>query len=238
VFDLEDRVDELEACCLKNSGDIVVLRQDLTVLTGRVAAAELDIDLLQTQVAQLFEITAVIPALVDQVTTLINQVADILARCCPPKLVADCFNYQLLPGDEMLVTPNQCVWLNLPTRIIDREEPNCTTGCKGPIVKPGPLWMANLCDCTWSLKATVRFRLAQWCAGKKASLYLVACGKKYLLAEQLIASEGLQVVTLTGTFLLPTPPCCSDVHLLVCSSDDKITTAKIVEFASFEGCCA
>jgi hypothetical protein len=102
--------------------------------------------------------------------------------------------------------------------------------------------MANLecSDCnnceTWNITAIVRFRLAQWCAGKKASIYLVACGKKYLLAEETITTTGLQVVTLSGQFLLPCG--CTDVHLLVANSDDKITTAHVVEFADIKGCCA
>lgn len=242
IFDLEHRVEELEQCCQDNSSDIVVLQHDVAVLNARVTTVEQKVTTLQAQMLTVLDAISVIPALQAAIVTLTNQVTDILNRCCPKKLDTNCFRYQLLPGDEMLVTPNQCVWLNLPTKIEDREEPNCITGCCGTIVKPGPLWMANLecsdcnsCD-TWDLRATVRFRLAQWCAGKKASLYLIACGKKYLLAEETIASTGLQSVTLTGTFLLPCG--CTDVHLLVCASDDKITSAKVVEFAEFRGCCA
>lgn len=242
VFELEDRVEALEECCQNNSSDIVVLKTDLQLLTNRVKVAENDIDALQAQVVDIYEKIAVIPSLVEAVTILQNLVADILKRCCPVKTVTECFRYQLQAGDEMLVTPNQCVWLNLPKKIEDRPVANCPNCC-GPIVKPGPLWMADLAcdtscsDCqTWDLRATVRFRLAQWCAGKKASLYVVACGKKYLLAEKEITTTGTQSVVLTGEFLLPCG--CTDVHLLVCSSDDKITPSKVVEFAEFRGCCA
>lgn len=242
VAELDNRVIALELCCLSNSSDIAVLKEDLGLLTNRVAVVEGKVIVLENKVADIYEQIAIIPALVLQVTTLINQVADILSRCCPKKSETQCFRYQLMPGDEMLITPNQCTWLNLPTKLEDRGPANCTNGCCLPIVKPGPLWMADLScsDCnsceTWSLDAVVRFRLAQWCAGKKASLYLVACGKKYLMAEQVIASTGPQSITLTGKFLLPCG--CTDVHLLVCDSDDKIVPAHIVEFASFTGCCA
>ena len=237
---LVDRVEALEACCLANTSDIVVIKQDIASIKQRVYSLEQWRVTVDQTLADIKDTIAVIPALVEQVTTLINQVTDILNRCCPKKIDTTCFQYQLLPGDEMLITPNQAVWLNLPTKIQDRDGTGCPDCCKA-IVQPGPLWMANLecSDCnsceTWSLTANVRFRLAQWCAGKKASMYLVACGKKYLLAEQLIATTGPQQVTLTGNFLLPCG--CTDVHLLVASSDDKITTAKVVEFASFKGCC-
>ena len=240
IFDLKDRIEDLEECCQNNSSDIVVLKQDLQLLTNRVSVVEGKVTALENKVTDIYDKIAVIPALVEAVTVLQNLVADILTRCCPAKVDSACFRYQLQAGDEMLVTPNQCVWLNLPTKLEDRENVTCPTCCS-QIVKPGPLWMADLAcnDCnsceTWELNATVRFRLANWCAGKKASLYLVACGKKYLIAEQLIATTGPQSVTLTGSFLLPCG--CTDVHLLVCSSDDKITTAKIVEFAQFTGCC-
>lgn len=242
IATLTNRVETLETCCLTNTSDIVLLKSDVVQLNGKVSVLQSKVLTLEEKVIDIYQKIAVIPALVAQITTLTNQVADILTRCCPKKTETTCFRYQLLPGSEMLVTANQCIWLNLPTKVEDRDNPNCTTGCCGTIVKPGPLWVADLScsDCnscgTWSLSATVRFRLAQWCSGKKASIYLIACGHKYLLAEQIISTTGPQVVTLTGTFLLPCD--CSDVHLLVCDSDDKIVTAHIIEFAEFRGCCA
>lgn len=242
IFDLEDRVEELELCCLNNTTDILVLQQGLETLTGRVVVLEDKVAGIEVSILNILDQLTPIAGLVTQVATLTNLVNDILVRCCPVQLDSSCFNYQLLPGSEMLITPNQPVWLNLPTKIEDREGQGCPQCCPA-IVTPGPLWAANLCDtpcgcATWSLEATVRFRLAQWCAGKKASLYLVACGVKYLIAEQTIASTSPQAITLQGVFLLPTPPCCSDVHLLVATNDDNITSAKVVEFAQFKGCCA
>lgn len=236
LFDLQEEIEQLQECCLTNTSDIAELKEGLQLTNNRVLILEDQVTGILSKVEYILDQIAVIPTLVEQITVLSNQVQNILQNCCSTPQQAVCFNYQLVAGQEMLVTPNQPVWLNLPTRIEDRDDPNCTTGCEGPIVRPGPLWMANLQDCTWALEASVRFRLTQWCAGKKASLYLVACGKKYLLAEETIQSTGTQAVTLTGTFLLP--PGCSDVHLLVASSDDKITDAKIVEFAYFKGCCA
>jgi hypothetical protein len=231
VADLQDEIEVLQQCCADNTSDIINLQTDLTLLTGRVSSIEGKVTALETQMANVLVAIAVIPALQAQVVTLINQVADILVRCCPQPADNQCFRYQLLPGDEMIVTANQPVWLNLPTRIVD-----VAVADGGPLVLPGPLWMAKLLDCTWSLNAIVRFRLAQWCSGKKASLYLVACGVKYLIAEQTITSSQQQNVTLTGSFLLPGG--CTDVHLLVADSDDKVTTAHVVEFAEFSGCCA
>lgn len=236
VADLEDRIEQLEECCASNTSDIITLKEDVQLLNGRVAVLEQRVNGHDNQIAFLLEQVAIIPTLVAQITTIINQIIDIQGRCCPADVDSDCFRYQLLPGDEMVVTPNQCVWLNLPTKLEDRDGANCGNNCQGPIVKPGPLWMAELLDCTWQLEATVRFRLSQWCVGKKASLYLVACGKKYLIAEQTIATTGTQAVTLHGTFLLP--PGCTDVHLLVCTNDDKIVSGHVVEFADFKGCCA
>ena len=237
IFDLQQDIIELQACCLENSSDIIAIQELDIVQNGRLLALEQRTTVLEESVQELYDIVQPLPALIEIVQQLQNQVNDILTRCCPQQTETECFHYQLLPGDEMLLTPNQPIWLNLPTKIEDREEPNCTTGCKGPIVTPGALWRANLCDCTWSLEATVRFRLASWCPGKKAEMFLIACGKKYLLASYTIPNQGLQSVTLHGTFLLPTPPCCKDVHLLIGTNDDTITTAKVVEFADFKGCC-
>jgi hypothetical protein len=231
VGTLAAEVQELQLCCADNSSDIAVIQGQIPVINGRLSGLETRTSALETQVGNILEAIAVIPALQAQVVTLINQVQDILARCCPQPTENRCFNYQLLPGDEMLVTPNQSVWLNLPTRIED-----VAVADGGPLVLPGPLWMAKLLGCTWSLHAVVRFRLSQWCSGKRASLYLVACGKKYLIAEKVIASTSSQSVTLTGDFLLP--PGCTDVHLLVSTNDDRVVSAHILEFASFNGCCA
>lgn len=243
VFDLEDRVEELELCCATNTSRIIQLESQVTILNGRVLTLEDQMLAAQAKIAELYEKVAIIPALQQQIITLTNLVQDILSRCCPTAGQAQCFNYRLTAGDEMLLTPNQCIWLNLPKKIEDRDNPSCANGCCPPIVSPGPLWMANLSNvencqscAVWSLDATVRFRLAQWCAGKKAQLYLVACGVKYLLDEEIITFTGTQQVTLTGSFLLDSG--CTDVHLLVCTDDDLITTAKVVEYASFKGCCA
>lgn len=228
-----DDIEQLQQCCTDNTSAIIVLQGSVTDLNSRVSSLETRTTLLETKVEDIQTTIAVIPALVEQVTTLINQVNDILTRCCPQPPVNKCIRYQLLPGDEMLITPNQPVWLNLPTKIED-----VAVADGGPLVMPGPLWQAKLCECAWRINALVRFRLASWCAGRKASLYLVACGKKYLIAEQVIASTGTQAVTLTGEFLLPGNPCCSDVHLLVATNDDNTTSAKVVEFAEISACCA
>lgn len=242
IADLSSDINELQQCCWNNTSDIVVLKQGINQLNGRVLTIEDNLAVVQNQITFLLTQTAIIPTLVSQITVLTNEITDILNRCCPKKTDTVCFHYQLLPGSEMIITANQPVWLNLPTKIEDRDSANCTSGCCGPIVQPGPLWMANL-ECstcnscqTWDVQAQVRFRLAPWCSGKKASLYLVACGKKYLLAEQVISGTGPQSVTLSGNFLLPCG--CTDVHLLVANSDDKITTAHVVEFADIKGCCA
>lgn len=236
IFDLQDRVEQLEICCFTNTSDIVLLKASDIEQNIRITSLEERMTTVEEKIVDIYDKIAIIPTLVAQVQVLIDQVQDILTRCCPKKNAAVCAHYQLLPGDEMLITPNQAVWLNLPTRIEDRDDPNCTTGCKGPIVKPGPLWMACLDDsCTWSIDATVRFRLGMWCAGKLARLTLVACGKKYVIAEQVITSTGTQAITLTGNFILPGG--CCDVHLLVFTDDDKIASAKVVEFADFKACC-
>lgn len=226
IFTLADRVTVLETCCATNTASILSLTNAVGLLQGRVSNLEGRVTSVESGIADIYDKVAVIPNLVAQVTQLINQVTDILTRCCPTATDAACAQYQLQAGDEMLITPNQPVWLNLPTKIEDTTP---------PIVQPGPLWMASLLNCTWAIEASIRFRLAQWCVGKKASLYIVACGKKYLLAEQVISSTASQAVTLTGTFILP--PGCTDVHLLVATNDDKITSAKVVEFASWKSCC-
>lgn len=243
VADLEARVDALEECCLDNTSRIIVLEGQVSTLNTKVSNLETRMTGAEASIAYILEQIAILPTLITQIQTLTQQVADILSRCCPKQPDSACFHYQLTPGNEMLITPNQPVWLNLPTKIEDRE----VTCGNGNIVLPGPLWMANLCkkdDCgsvicdgSWNLEAQVRFRLSQWCAGRKVQLFLVACGVKYLLAEKVIATNAAQVVTLSGTFLLPAEPCCSDVHLLVSTNDDNTASGKVVEFASFKGCC-
>lgn len=224
IFDLEQRVIALEACCIETRAAIVVLDGRLDVLEPIVAEHETRLDAIDEALEEINEVIAIIPTLQEQINILINQVQNILLNCCPTPPDQTCFRYQLLPGDEMVVTPFQGIWLNLPTKVEDATP---------PLVITGPLWRARLLDCTWNLEAIVRFRLTGWCIGKKAQLYLVACGEQYLLAETTIASTGSQSITLTGDFLLP--PGCTDVHLLVRSTDDD---PKVIEFAEFKGCCA
>ena len=241
IFTLQDEIIALQACCAANTSDIVVLEQQMIVVNNELADHEERITTLEVKVADIYEKIAIIPTLQAQIVVLVNEVTGILNRCCPKKVAQTCFKYQLTAGDEMLVTPNQPVWVNLPTKIEDRDGGLCPDCCPA-IVKPGPLWMADLscsecnsCD-TWSIKALIRFRLAQACSGKKYSLYLVACGKKYLIAEQTITMTGLQQITLSGEFLLPCG--CTDVHLLAATSDDAIKSGSVIEFGSIVGCCA
>lgn len=241
IFDLEERVNALEQCCLEARSDILTLKEDVELLNGRLTLVEQKQTAQQNQINYILDQITILPTLLEQITNLTNIVDGILTRCCPAPVAAECFHYQLLPGDEMLVTPNQCIWLNLPTKIEDRDNPNCVTGCCGPIVKPGPLWRADLSvsDCnscsTWQIDASVRFRLAPACAGKKYEMYLVACGKKYLMDSFTVTSTVAQAITLTGNFLLPAG--CADVHLLICTSDDTAKSAAIVEYGFIKGCC-
>lgn len=224
--ELQDQIDELKACCLSNTSRIIELEQQVTNLNLRVLELEDFRTYAEERIAWLEEQVSIIPTLITQLQILSDQVNDILERCCPKKEQAACFQYQLQPGQEMLVTPNQAIWLNLPTRVKDTVP---------PIVFPGPLWRARLLNCTWSLKAIVRFRLSKWCTGKKVSLYLVACGVKYLMAEHVVTSDSKQIITLEGNFILPGG--CEDVHLLVATNDDNTTSAKVIDFADFSGCC-
>lgn len=236
IFDLQQAIEDLQLCCLTNTSDIISLTDRVTRVTTRVSVLEQQVTVLQQNVSALQDAVAVIPSLVTAVQTLTQQVADILSRCCPQQSETACFHYQLTPGDEMLLTPDQCIWLNLPSQVEDRSVTGCPT-----IVFPGPLWVADLAPSAcnscqnWNLSATVRFRLGQWCAGKQAEMYLVACGVKYLLDSYTIPMTGPQAVTLSGSFVLPSG--CRDVHLLICTNDDKVQSSKVVEFASFKGCC-
>lgn len=221
---IDDRLTALEQCCLEVKTKLLYVDQRLYHLEEASAAHEQRIDNLETSMQSVIEQLIALPGILEAIRILQEQVAGILIRCCPQTNPGDgCFHYQLVAGQEMMTTPNQPIWLNLPKKITDQTP---------PIVIPGPLWKAKLLgSCNWVLEAMVRFRVADWCAGTKARLFLVYCGQKYLLDELAIPAEGFQSVTLE--FTIPIPSGCSDVHLLV-ETTDKV--GKIIEFASFKGC--
>ncbi len=224
IIDLNDRLIAVEQCCVRNATNIMLLDQRLVNAEREIGNLRVRVANLETTVATLTESVGLIPGLIEQIRILQEQITDILTRCCPVDSGTQaCFHYQLLPGQEMLVTPNQPLWLNLPTKILDTTP---------PIVTPGPLWKAKLLGtCTWTVEGLVRFKLASWCAGKFAKLYIVYCGERYLVDEYIIPFTGTQSVTLN--FTLPIPPGCADVHLQVDINDE---IAKRIEFASFKGC--
>lgn len=223
MYDLEDRVEALEQCCLANTGAIDALQTDVKTLKRTVIKHGRRLDVLERKVGELFDIVAIIPLLQQQIEILIQQIS----RCCPPDTPTPsqaCFHYQLLPGDEMVLTPNQPVHLNLPTKIEDIDP---------PIVLTGPLWRAQLLGtCNWSLSGIVRLRLAQWCAGKQFKLTLVVCGQMYPLGTWTAPNTGFNQASITFNDV-PIPAGCDNVYLLASVNDD---VAKIVEFAQFRGC--
>lgn len=222
--DLQEQIHALELCCLQNSARITQLTGKVINLESEMADVKYRITNIETNISSLFTQVAAIPILQAQLQDLQDIVTGILDRCCPddPDTQA-CFHYRLTPPDVMFVTPHQPVRVNLKTKIVDYEP---------PIVTTGPLWRAKLLGtCTWPLSMIVRLQLAQWCNGKKARLYLVACGNAYLIDEKVAVGDGARAVTLEGTF--PLPPGCEDVHLKV-DIDDNV--GKIIEFAEFRGC--
>lgn len=227
IYELEDRVIALEACCISNTAAIAVLDARVDLLEASDIAQNLRLDALEASVASLEATVAILPSLISTIQILQDAIINIQNTCCPEPPTSTCWQYQLLPGDEMVLTPMQGEWLNLPTKIEDTNP---------PIVLTGPLWRAILPECgtNWQIEATVRFRLTGWCIGKKAQLYIVACGNQYLIAEQTIASTGPQSITLNGNYLLPGTPQCNDVHLVVRSTD---ADPKVIEFANIRGCC-
>ena len=224
IPDLQDQILEIAQCCLLNTAGLNALRGRVTNLEQTVADLKDRVTNVESNITSIFNTISILPAILTQLQTLQDAVAGILENCCDNGTTDQgCFNYRIGNGQEMVVTPNQPVWVNLPTKVIDTTP---------PLVIPGPLWKAKLLGtCNWPLHAIIRFRLNQWCRGKTAKLYLVACGQFYLLDEYTTVSDGTQVITLEGDFILP--PGCSDVHLKVDTNDD---TAQIIEFAEFRGC--
>lgn len=224
IFDLEERVIELEKCCIDNKTQILLLKQRMSVAEYKVSNHEVRITNLENQIININEQVSQIPAILAQLQILSEQVQFILTNCCPISPENECIQYQLNPGNQMLITANQPVHLNLPLKIGDSEPPKVITG---------PLWKADLSgDCDWSIEANVRFRLRSWCSGRSAKLTLSICGVLYAIGEYEIPSTGPQVVTLSGNFLLPAPGC-NNVFLYVSHNDDS---PQIVEFANFKAC--
>lgn len=224
IFDLEQRIIELEQCCGDNRAQIILLKQRMAAAELKLGNHEVRINNLENQVSVITEQTSQIPSILAQLQILSEQVQYILTHCCPQAPENVCVQYQLNPGNQMLITSNQPVHLNLPLKISDSEPPKVITG---------PLWKADLSgDCDWTIEANVRFRLRSWCSGRVAKLSLSICGVIYVIGEYDIPSDGPQVVTLSGNFLLPAPGC-NNVFLYVSHNDDS---PQIVEFANFKAC--
>lgn len=222
-IDLWKRIQDLEVCCFSNTAAIAKLNTRLTKAECEIAKLKKEIELLKAKIAALEILASVIPGILETIRLIQEQIIFIQENCCPDPPDQACFNYQLISGQEMVITPHQPVRLNLPTKVLDTEP---------PIVITGPLWRAKLLDCTWSLNGIVRFRLNQWCTGAKARLWLVACGVRTLVDEKTITTTSGQLVQLSFNGVLQTP--CDNVYLEVETTDQ---TAQIVQFAEFSGCC-
>lgn len=224
IYNLEDRVEELERCCIDNITQIGFLKQRVSAAEQKISNHEVRITNLETSIAAINNQVALIPSILAQLQILTDQIQNIITNCCPINPDNVCIQYQLNPGNQMLVPPRQPLHLNLPLRISDSEPSKVITG---------PLWKADLSgDCSWTIDATVRFKLSHWCSNRTVKLLLSVCGVQYLIGEYVTASEGLQVVSLSGNFLLPAPGC-NNVFLYV-SQDDDIP--HIIEFADFKAC--
>lgn len=222
-----ERIARLEVCCITNTAKVIDLQRRVDELECTVNNNTCNIHDLIHEVTTLQMTVAQIPAIINQLTLIQQQISDIRENCCPDTApTTSCFQYQLMPGQEQTITPNQPVRINLPTKIRDTTP---------PIVTPGPLWRANLSqNCTWSLKGTVRFKLNQWCAGTNVWLFIVACGVRSLVAPpQVLTTTGQQLVQVSFDGYLQ-PGGCNNVFLEM-SIDDQ--TAQIITFAEFEGCC-
>ena len=223
-IDLWKRIQDLEVCCFSNTAQINILRIKVAKHETEITLIKIQIKALQDALADIQGQVSQIPAILAAIILLQQQIADILERCCPVPPDSKCFNYQIIAGQEMVITPNQPVHLNLPTKVIDAEP---------PIVTTGPLWRAKLeGTCTWALDGIVRFRLNEWCSGTKVRLFVVACGVRNEVAIQTITSTSLQLIQLAFSGFLQ--PACDNVYLEV-ETNDK--TAQIVSFAEFKGCC-
>lgn len=225
-IELWDRVQELEVCCFSNKAQINQLKQRVSRAEINIAKNTFDIKALQDVVAYLGTAVSQIPAILETIRLIQEQIGNIIENCCPVIPEAACFTYQLLNGQEQTITPNQPVHLNPPTRVIDTEP---------PIVTVGPLWRADLSqgNCTWYLDGIVRFKLNQWCTGKFAKLWLVVCGQRTEVAYKEITNSNMQLVQLQFSDVM-VPAGCNNVFVEVEINDQ---TAQIVTFAEVKGCC-
>lgn len=224
IYSLEDRVEELEICCIDNKTQISLLKQRMSAAESKISNHEVRITNIENSIIAINAQVAQIPAILAQLQILTDQVQHILTNCCPANPDNICIQYQLNPGNQMLIPPRQPVHLNLPLKVSDSEPPKVITG---------PLWKADLSgDCSWPIDATVRFRLSHWCGNRSVNLLLSVCGVIYTIGTYDIPSDGQQVVTISGNFLLPAPGC-NNVFLYVSQDDDA---PHIVEFADFKAC--
>lgn len=225
-IEIQDRLLAVEQCCMSNRGlidalshRVYIVEEDNSRLRTRVRNLEVSVSTLQEQVA-------IIPSLMEAIRLIQIQIGDIINNCCPDTNPAPaCWHYQILTSNQFQpIPPQQPVWLNPPKRITDADP---------PIVTPGPLWKANLSGpCAWLLDGSVRFRLSDWCRGKKVKLYITYCGTQHFIQEKTITTSGPQIVTMEFTSY-PVPGGCDDVHLSIEHND---TDAKVIEFMNFKGC--
>lgn len=225
-IDLWKRVQDLEVCCFSNSAQINQIKQRLSRAEINIAKNTFDIKALQDAVVYLNNAVSQIPAILEAIRLIQEQIGNIIENCCPVIPENVCFDYQLLNGQEQTITPNQPVHLNPPTKVIDSEP---------PIVTVGPLWRADLTNCNgvWYLDGVVRFKLNQWCTGKFAKLWLVVCGQRTEVANYTIPNSNSQLVQLSFSNVM-VPAGCNNVFVEVEINDQ---TAQIVTFAEVKGCC-
>ncbi len=212
----EDLVDQgisignLETCCTDNSNAIAALQSDVADNVNDIAT-----------------LTSSVNALIEQMLEVMRTLAahqECINEVCGEN-ESTCAHYQI--GGSYQVPPNVPTWLNLTSQIEDASP---------PIVLAGPLWSAELAgDCAWVIDASIRYAVSDWCIGEKAELWLVACGVRYLLDSEIVSTAS-GAINLSGSFVLNTPPDCTDVHLE--TYHDSINSPfKIIEYGDFKACC-
>lgn len=230
IVDLTGRVETLEACCATNSTAILGLNTRLTA--EEIKTAQLLIRVTSLEAWRTIAQPAIngLVGTIGSLTTGIQALQALVAKqqicidlVCPDLNGEAVIHYTLLLESQAQVTPpNVPMWLNPPTRVSDENPAAVITG---------PLWTAVLDNnCIWRIAVVLRFRFEEWCAGKRAQLFIVACGNQTLIGEKLVTANGRQLVQIEVTnFLLTVPPTCNDVHFLVLH-DDIITPTKTVDY--------
>lgn len=234
VVDLANDVAALKICCATNTArlnlvepKVLTLQTQMASTLSRLAILEAWKPVIDNDLTQLRSDLVNAMSVFSMLQNRLSMFQGCIDKMCPEPNVCKEINYSTSNSTPNIVVPNVPKRINFPVRITDTTPPS---------VLPGPLWAAQLkCGCIWTVNVSVRLSPSEYCSGKSVLVNLHYCGSVYQIGSH-ATIDGVETVTIAGTFNITVPPMCDQIYVTV-FTDDTSTPTKVVSQAEVQFIC-